>query len=202
MFEVSFTARQRKNYLFYCLLYLFTTENDFPNEQDRVSAYADFVEGLAEKYMLDVYMDEDKLNENHTPRTGSFDELGCSDFELDIFRRFYFSRTRRSLEHYFPQANVELHLCNITDENINCFGNLTMIGSEANSMGANWEPHIKIDRYLTMTRKVTPVSVASLKFMIMLQKCRDNVNVGRKLGDEWNYQDIREHQEKMLNIMF
>ena len=43
MFEVSFSARQRKNYLFYCLLYLINND-----EKDR-SAYVAFVEDLADR---------------------------------------------------------------------------------------------------------------------------------------------------------
>lgn len=51
MFEVSFTARQRKNYLFYCLYYLF----EYGSES--ISEYARFVEELAERYFQSVYLD-------------------------------------------------------------------------------------------------------------------------------------------------
>ena len=46
MFEVSFTARQRKNYLFYCLLYLFR------NDRKDLKAYCSFLSDLADKYFL------------------------------------------------------------------------------------------------------------------------------------------------------
>ena len=267
MFEVSFTARQRKNYLFYCLLYLFYADN-----RD-VKGYCDFVSGLARKYFYDVYLVAENLNEINTPKPGSFDSsvfdnnelnitvrnkefnftkiygngtkvsagiplfifnyldyklwekyafelrgektekgnkvrndffnaLGCDDFGLKVFEQFYFSRTRRSLEHYYPQANANGEKGALTKEEINCLGNYAMIGSEANSSGSNWSPKAKLDHYLDSSGKIKQVSVASIKFMIMMQKCKDNQNKNtREPGQEWNFDDIIAHQDKMLNIL-
>jgi hypothetical protein len=264
MFEVSFTARQRKNYLFYCLMYLF--QNDW-----NINKYCDFVSGLAAKFFKDVYLVSDNLNEINTPNPGSFDNailianslnyipqntnfefakiygdgtaiskgiplfifnyldyklwekyademrgekltndskerleffktLGCNDFEFKIFKQFYFSRTRRSLEHYYPQANA-IGKNGTPDENqINCLGNYAMIGSDMNSSGSNWSPKTKLDHYLDSSGKIKQISVASIKFMIMMQTCKDNQN-GRDAGQEWIFQDIIEHQSKMLAIM-
>lgn len=265
MFEVSFTPRQRKNYLFYCLLHLFRDDKlDIRN-------YFKFVSSLADKYFKDVYLNQDMLSENNTPKSGSFDstiipknqlnttplrtnidfnkiygngsseskgiplfifnyldyklwnkyydklrnrttqindklrkeffdELGCSDFGLEVFDQFYFSRTRRSLEHYYPQANASGE-DKPTQAQINCLGNYAMIGSEINSSGSNWSPKIKLDHYLDSTSgKVKLVSVASLKFMIMMQKCKDNSS-DREVGKEWIFDDIKEHQDKMLTVM-
>ncbi len=264
MFEVSFTARQRKNYLFYCLMYLF--QNDW-----NINKYCDFVSGLAAKFFKDVYLVSDNLNEINTPNPGSFDNailianslnyipqntnfefakiygdgtaiskgiplfifnyldyklwekyademrgekltndskerleffktLGCNDFEFKIFKQFYFSRTRRSLEHYYPQANA-IGKNGTPDENqINCLGNYAMIGSDMNSSGSNWSPKTKLDHYLDSSGKIKQISVASIKFMIMMQTCKDNQN-GREAGQEWIFQDIIEHQSKMLAIM-
>jgi hypothetical protein len=265
MFEVSFTARQRKNYLFYCLLHLFYTDNTDVNE------YCEFVSGLAKKYFYDVYLVTENLNEINTPKPGSFDnsildnnklnitvhnkefnftkiygdgtevsigiplfifnyldyklwekyafelrgektikgskarndffnDFGCDDFGLKVFEQFYFSRTRRSLEHYYPQANANGEKDALTKEEINCLGNYAMIGSEANSSGSNWSPKAKLDHYLDSSGKIKQVSVASIKFMIMMQKCKDNRNT-RESGQEWNFVDIMAHQNKMLNIL-
>ena len=79
MFEVSFTARQRKNYLFYCLLYLMRGTWD-------ITAYAGFLELLADNYFAKIYMDSDKLNEINTPKPGSFDETILKDNKLNINR--------------------------------------------------------------------------------------------------------------------
>lgn len=265
MFEVSFTARQRKNYLFYCLLYLF--RSDYRD----ISRYHSFVSGLADKYFKGVYLVAENLNEINTPRPGSFDStilnnnvldisqrydnhvfdavygngsekskgiplfvfnyldyklweryadelrgekskegskerkeffnlLGCSDFGLKVFEQFYFSRTRRSLEHFYPQANANGENGAPNNDQINCLGNYAMIGSEANSSGSNWSPKAKLDHYLDSSGKIKQVSVASIKFMIMMQKCKDNQSL-RPVGQEWNYTDIKAHQEKMLEIL-
>lgn len=265
MFEVTFTAKQRKNYLFYCLYHLF--------ENDNVSDYLTFMRDLADKYFFDVYLDAEKLNERKQPKPNSFDDtiikngqlnvelenverdfnsiypkgmpniplyvfdytdyklwrkyadelrgekskkgdakrvsffqdLGCGDFELEVFNNFYFSRTRKSLEHYYPQAKAGGDKP-ISSEEINCFGNFAMIGSEANSSGSDWNPIDKKNRYLDS--KSNQVSTASLKFRIMLQMCQDNYDEGiknekikRLFGLEWNGDDMNKHQEKMLKII-
>ena len=265
MFEVSFTARQRKNYLFYCLLYLFR-DSDWD-----VDRYCGFVSNLADKYIRDVYLVPENLNEINTPKPSSFDvsilddneldvvsynedldftyiygdgttasagiplfifnyldyklwekysgelrgektkegnkartafftAIGCSDFGLKVFEQFYFSRTRRSLEHYYPQANATGENGSPTNDQINCLGNYAMIGSEANSSGSNWSPKAKLDHYLDSSGKIKQVSVASIKFMIMMQMCKDNQN-HREPGQEWIFEDIIAHQNKMLDLL-
>ena len=219
MFEVSYTAKQYKNYLFDCLDWLM--EDDSKN----VSSYADFVENLANEYfepyakelensakiplfvfnyldykIWELYAEQlmgKKYEKGNSERRRFFEQLGCSDFGLDIFQKFYFSRTRRSLEHYFPQANVK-EGSQPTVEQINCFGNFAMIGAEANSSGSNWSPKAKLDHYLDPSGKINQISVASLKFMIMMQVCKDNKD---KSGHEWKWDEIQEHQRKMLAIL-
>lgn len=265
MFEVSFTARQRKNYLFYCLLHLF-------NKGTNVNGYYKFVNALADKYFKDVYLDATKLNSVNTPSPGSFDgtiltnnllnvsvknkrldfggiygdgllksagiplfvfnyldyklwekyffelkggrsrensrdrksffsALGCSDFGLKLFEQFYFSRTRRSLEHFFPQSKADGMENRPTEEQINCLGNYAMIGSEMNSSGNNWDPIAKLSHYLD-GGKIKQVSVASIKFMIMMQKCQDNYRkYPNKSGLAWSFADIQNHQIKMESIL-
>ena len=265
MFEVAFTPKQRKNYLFYCLYHLF-------EDWDR-NNYVEFLRKLADKYFFDVYLDASKLNDINQPKPNSFDEtifnngelnveleevnrdfnriypigacniplyvfnytdyklwkkyvvelrgnkakknsrsridffnsLGCSDFELDSFNNFYFSRTRKSLEHYYPQAKAGDNMP-ISTQDINCYGNFAMIGSDANSSGSNWNPIEKKNRYLDT--KSNQVSVASLKFRIMLQICQDNYNNGikdkekeRPSGLEWDVEDMVRHQNKMLEMI-
>lgn len=271
MYEVSFTPKQRKNYLFYCMLFL------FDNYEFDKQNYLKFLQNLADKYFYDVYLNSDCLNERNQPGPNAFDnamfvdgemnvedigledidyritfediykqgradvplfvfnytdyklwkkyadelrgnktkkgskeraqffkELGCSDFELDPFNNFYFSRTRKSLEHYYPQAKAGEGKP-LSSDDINCFGNFAMIGAEANSSGSNWDPRTKLDHY--SDGKSDQVSVASLKFKIMMQKCKDNDlairnNVlKRDAHMEWNAEDIQEHQRKMLDII-
>lgn len=260
MFEVAFTAKQRKNYLFYCLLQLF--------EDCDTDSYLDFMRRLADKYFFDIYLDKSKLSDARQPKPNSFDEaliedcklnldlskakpdyefcdvykkgtsdiplfvfnytdyrlwkkyadelrgerakkesqvrtgffaaLGCSDFGLAPFDNFYFSRTRKSLEHFYLQAKAGEDMPISTDK-INCFGNFAMIGADANSSGSNWNPLAKVKHYIDS--KLNPVSVASLKFQIMLKICQDNVNKERDTGREWNVDDILTHQQKILEVL-
>ena len=137
-------------------------------------------------------------------RNELFEILGCSDFELDSFNSFYFSRTRKSLEHYYPQAKAGADK-QLSEKEINCFGNFAMIGAEANSSGSNWDPKTKLDHY--SDGKSNPISVASLKFQIMMQNCKDNDlamlngELNREHGMEWNAEDMKVHQQKMLDII-
>jgi len=78
MFEVSFTARQRKNYLFYTLLYLFRSVDR------NIINYYEFLLGLADKYFKDVYLTANNLNQINTPKPGSFDETVLINNKLDI----------------------------------------------------------------------------------------------------------------------
>ena len=94
----------------------------------------------------------------------------------------------------------------ISTHDINCYGNFAMIGSDANSSGSNWNPIDKKNRYLDT--KSNQVSVASLKFRIMLQICQDNYNNGikdkekeRPSGLEWDVEDMVRHQNKMLEMI-
>ncbi len=263
MFEVSYSAKQRKNYLFYILYYLVNKGPDINN-------YINFVKNLADSYFYNIYLNIEQLNDsNKIPKADSFDNviikiynvvdakeenkkgridsfiniygngkdtastgiplfvfnyldykiwklyydtargnsdknnikfwnnLGCNDFGLDIFNKFYFSRTRRSLEHFYPQAKAvdnskEQQNTNnvLTRTEINCFGNYAMIGSEANSSGSNWDPKTKVVHY--RDKKINRVGVASLKFWIMMQICEK---------EGWTSEQIQTHQNNMLKLL-
>lgn len=170
MFEVSFTARQRKNYLFYIMLYL------MPQEHVDIEEYLNFLRNLSRCYFENIYLEQANLTSRNMPAPNAFDStilqncslnlaitspksvdtfnfvfgdgtqvskgiplfvfnyldyciwklyadrirgntseierhnffnlLGCKDFGRDAFDKFYFSRTRRSLEHYYAQAFI------------------------------------------------------------------------------------------------
>jgi len=297
MFEVTYSQKQRKNYLFYCLYYLMnsfdTARSYYDSEQDNDNTYAEFVEKLADKFFFDVYLgdnliEKDKNDQSeevylHNPKAGAFNSvikidefinnrfncqkkhtdvdfffkiygdgikrasegiplyifnyldyklwklyvtdvrgreankkeffetrLGCpDDISLDVFNRFYFSRTRKSLEHFYPQAgatgdNDSTNEIAIDDKGplnqtqINCIGNFAMIGSEANSSGSNWTPKTKLDHYLDDSSKIKFISVASLKFMIMMHICKKS---NKEDNYKWGYNEIQDHQKKMLALL-
>lgn len=296
MFEVTYSQKQRKNYLFYCLYYLMnkykSTDNTCNEERSKrnvdISEYLIFVEKLADKFFYDYYLEDhliikyteetDGFTENkeivyHSPRvsfdsvikienfiddynteincntenkhklfckvygdgiaiasegiplyifnyldykiwklytekvkgnTNNFEEnFGCKDFDRDIFNNFHFSRTRKSLEHFYPQANAtgdENTDCKdgvLNQIQINCLGNFAMIGSEANSSGSNWSPKTKLVHYLD-TSKIRFISVASLKFMIMMHICKNSEKEDKL---KWGKDEIQAHQNKMFEIL-
>ena len=296
MFEVTYGSRQRKNYLFYCLLFLMDPDSEF-NKADvgkRAEKYLKFLEELAERYLYEFYL------KDNSDSSGNFDEVmlelepnnskpvlkrkeveknndydpekffpkdtkseeaseseeasdklqkifgdgknassgiplfifnyldykiwklyytdfqgkgqneeinkefiakfGCNleknkkTLNLSVFQNFFFSRSRDSLEHYFPVANLEKDPRDLDKSKINCLGNYARIGSSANSSGSNWSPEKKVDFYLDSSKKIDPISVSSLKFRIMMKMCKDN--------GKWTWHEISNHQIKMLNILF
>lgn len=143
--------------------------------------------------LYDAELRGEKLKEGSRERKEFFAKLGCSDFGLKIFDQFYFSRTRRSLEHYYPQAAATGEQGALDQDQINCLGNYAMIGSEANSSGSNWSPKAKLDFYLDSFGKISRISVASIKFMIMMQVCRDK--------GSWSFEEIKDHQARMVSVL-
>ena len=297
MFEVTYSSRQRKNYLFYCLYYLIQNwqwkrPEDTVNQQETAfKKYLRFVNNLATFYFDRFYLDIDKFTYEKNKKDGSIDSsknypknsiiddyvlpeiaslfngdistthsrddfttiygdgqktasnssecrliplfifnyldykiwklycqkargfdnknafyelIGCPDPSSlqgdsrfknfnDKFNNFNFSNSRKSLEHYLPQTNINNKEYEHYEIVINCLGNYGMIGSRANSSGSNWDPKTKISHYLDKSQKIDPVSVSSLKFLIMMSICD-------KSG--WDEPQIRDHQKKMLNILF
>ena len=264
MFEVTFTPRQRKNYLFYAMMFLFEKFPQGSGNKDSLNEeFLDFLRKLADKYFHDVYLNKDALTSKKQPSPDAFDKalmcdgkmsveinnrrsadnfcgiyqpgscdvplyifnytdyvlwkfycdtlrgkklksdqqvrqeffkrLGCSDFGLDVFDKFYFSRTRKSLEHFYPQAKEVEGV--VGHESINCFGNFAMISSEANSAGSSWDPINKISHYNDGKWRI---SVASLKFKIMMQMCIDRKGKGAKA---WRVDEIADHQRRMIDIL-
>lgn len=294
MFEVTYGSRQRKNYLFYCLLFLMDPDSEF-NKADvgkRAEKYLKFLEELAERYLYEFYLKDNsdssgnfdevmlelnnpkpglqrkkvEKNNNYNPEKffpkdtkseeaseseeasdklqkifgdgknassgiplfifnyldykiwklyytdfqgkGQNEEInkefiakfGCNleenkkTLNLSVFKNFFFSRSRDSLEHYFPVANLETDPRDLNESKINCLGNYAMIGGPANSSGSNRTPEEKVGHYLSSSNKIDRVSVSSLKFRIMMKMCKDN--------GKWTWHEISNHQTKMLNILF
>ena len=159
--------------------------------------YLDYT--IWEKYVQELRGKE--LKAENKDRMAFYESLGCSDFGLEIFQKFYFSRTRKSLEHFFPQHQATGKDGRLDEIQINCLGNYAMIGSDANSSGSDWFPISKLHHYRDNSGKISMVSVASLKMMIMMQICKDNENQ-REQNMEWLFKDIQAHQAKMLDLLF
>jgi len=119
MFEVSFTARQRKNYLFYCLMYLF--QNDW-----NINKYCDFVAGLADKFYKDVYLVFNNLNDINTPKPGSFDDaLLIANSLNNTSQRILSLISPRSME-MAPSYRKAFHCLSLIISTINSGKNMQM----------------------------------------------------------------------------
>ena len=105
MFEVAFTPKQRKNYLFYCLYHLF--------EDSDLNNYVEFLRKLADKYFFDVYLDESKLNDVNQPKPNSFDETILNGGELNV----ELEDVERDFNSIYPVGsyNIPLYVFNYTD---------------------------------------------------------------------------------------
>ena len=152
-----------------------------------------------EKYVLELRGKD--LKADSQARKTFYETLGCSDFGLDLFQTFYFSRTRKSLEHFFPQHQASGKDGRPDEKQINCLGNYAMIGIDANSSGSDWFPCSKLRYYQDNSGKISMVSVASLKMKIMMQICKDNESQ-RESNKEWLFEDIQAHQRGMLALLF
>lgn len=101
MFEVCFTPNQRKNYLLYCLLYLFSKQNNERGYQDfRTTNYINFLECMADKFFYDIYLNEKHLNEYGVPVPGAFDEVMLKDGAFDtpsIIKKPDFTRACKAI---------------------------------------------------------------------------------------------------------
>lgn len=178
-----------------------------------------FIFNYLDYKIWDKYYSNYRSNE----QKNASDDFGC-DFDVIFSKRFlqnfYFSSSRDTLEHYYPQANaVSDHQENnpTNDSNvslaprnsdsgeqnnkqlcmteINCLGNYALIGRKANSFGSNWDPLTKIQHYIgDESNKINRVGVASPKFFIMMQLCKNN--------NKWTEKEIQEHQKKMMDILF
>ncbi|MBF1631240.1 MAG: DUF262 domain-containing protein, partial [Prevotella sp.] len=108
MFEVSFTPKQRKNYLFYCMLFLF--------KKCKVKDYLEFLQRLANKYFVDVYMNPDNLTDRNQPKPNAFDYAVLRDGELNVYD-FDGAGYRERFEKIYQQgrADIPLFVFNFTD---------------------------------------------------------------------------------------
>ena len=85
MFEVTFTPRQRKNYLFYCMNYLFGRDEKSLSGEAFAGEYLEFLRKLAGKYFLDVYLSFGILSSGRRqPGPNAFDNALLKGKELDL----------------------------------------------------------------------------------------------------------------------
>ena len=106
--------------------------------------------------------------------------------ECDKFR---FTQ-RTSVEHFFPQKSEDSK--RLADNDLNSFGNLSLLSQSENSRMTNRVPGSKAQAYFNTldTRKTIP----SLKYHIMMKICKNNTY-------EWNENDIRPFEKEMIDVL-
>ncbi len=159
-------------------------------ENQRAQDISLFIFNYLDYKLWKVYFEKFKgVSDSTDKQKQSLVVFGCEKLNFSNFEGFYFSSTRGSLEHYLPQTYDDLQDPKY-DIHINCLGNYAMIGSEANSSGSNCDPLLKVEIY----NKHYSVSTSSLKFIIMMKICEN--------ARGWGVDQIRDHQERMINILF
>ena len=99
MFEVTFSAKQRKNYLFYCLMYLF---DNFKGAK-YATRYLEFLRKLADKYFYDIYLNSEALGGSNQPKPNAFDDIVIPSGELSL--EVMDLRNAEVFNQIFPKGN-------------------------------------------------------------------------------------------------
>jgi len=146
------------------------------------------------EYMLwevyyDYVMGVDKVI---SPKTISLLINKMKNDKKDSFSRFYF-RQLSSKEHLLPQNKISTIIVDqsLTPEKqqeerkkiLHCFGNLCLISSSENSSAGKEHPEYKKESFYNNT---------SLKRLMMFETF---------LGNEWNTQEIKQHQKEMEALL-
>lgn len=113
------------------------------------------------------------------------DYILCRDNPLE-FKDYYF-QFRTSIEHFFPQHPIDDKEHDVSEKNINSFGNLTLITVSANSKFSNMLPKHKVEQYQDLI-KLSP------KLMRMKKLLDQNDRV-------WNDEIVEKHNREMLDLL-
>lgn len=198
MFQVSFTARNYKDWLQKALNYLY-------QHQDKIQrkSYIKYLENLAKEeyqkrsselaypkiqHYIFNYLDyrilcayhQGKKSENWTifPDNKEIKHFEPLKKALDEFEFF----NRSSVEHYYPQTSINVW----QKKTLNGLGNLCLIGQSHNAKLSNRYPEEKRDYVLQRLNSNTAESCKQL-LMMMYQ--------------EWNEQSSKEHEKKMIQLL-
>lgn len=111
------------------------------------------------------------------------------DENVRIVADHYSFRRTRSIEHIAPQTPDEKSTLDLTEGQLNCFGNLVMISSAQNSGLSNSTfamKHAKVESHINKELNGT---IESLKMLMIYQY------------DKWNWDTIQDHQAKCILLL-
>ena len=215
MFHVSNPSRIYKNWLYAVLRWLFNKKDNIKSDE-----YVNFLEKLCDDFyfgnncqgkdITEIILDLDKvefeLNSGHKenwddgvnvpnfifnrldyqlwrfPQSVEFfsknDDWLTDNTKDAIWKKFRFT-FRSSVEHHYPQHPIDGH----TIKEVDMFGNLYLLSQSKNSRLSNLTPTAKREVIKTWN------NCDSLKQVIMMSY------------DKWTEVEIKEHGEKMLEIL-
>ena len=111
------------------------------------------------------------------------------DENIRMVADHYSFRRTRSIEHIAPQTPDEKSTLNLTEDQLNCFGNLVMISSAQNSGLSNSTFAIKHAKAESHVNKELNGTIESLKMLMIYQY------------DKWNWETIQDHQAKCMPLL-
>lgn len=197
MFQVSFTAKNYKQWLQETLCYLYAQSSIDKDE------YLKFLNKLALTEYQDKKLDLTYPKISHYALNYLDYLIICHYFqdnkntifpsdenrvESDIFKELenglksfeFFNRS--SVEHYYPQRTIE----NWSDKTLNALGNLCLIGHSYNSTLSNRLPNEK--RIYVLDRLKTKTAESAKQLLMMMYQ-------------GWNENNAQEHEKKMLELL-
>jgi len=202
MFHVSAPTMIYKHWLSASLKYLFKE-----TQQILADSYIIYLEKLAKAYMKDRYLSinpkeyheiiyinngeskNDNINYEYLDKGTAvenfifnyLDYLLWKDENIKINKTNFSFAFRSSVEHYYPQNPME-NIDPLGKTTLNCFGNLCLVTNSENSRLSNFTPNAKKEFYLKQQNQ-------SIKQRIMMS------------SKEWNEVNIKEHQNRMIDIL-
>lgn len=111
------------------------------------------------------------------------------DENVRLVADHYSFRRTRSIEHIAPQTPEENSTLDLTDDQLNSFGNLVMISSAQNSGLSNSTFAMKHAKVESHVNKELNGTIESLKMLMIYQY------------DKWDWDTIQDHQAKCIPLL-
>ena len=200
MFHVSYPTRSYKNWLNKVLDYLNNDKKDIE--------YKDYLEKLGKEFIFEKYLNREEIKlENSVFSKNDILDAGVNvpnfifnylDYLLwktdrgektPKYSSFEFT-FRSSVEHYYPQTSKREE--KISEDILNCFGNLCLISASKNSSLSNSMAEEKAEILDSKKNKIE-----SIKQKIMTDKIIEL----KKNGKIWDKENIITHREEMIKIL-
>lgn len=197
MFQVSFTAKNYKQWLQKTLRYLYKQSsidkdeyltflnklafNEYQSQKSNLSypKITHYVLNYLDYLIVCCY----RMNNNNDIFPSDKNRVESDIFkELENGLKSFEFFNRSSVEHYYPQSTIK----NWSDEMVNSLGNLCLIGHSYNSTLSNRLPNEK--RIYVLDRLKTKTAESAKQLLMMMYQ-------------DWSENNAKEHEKKMLELL-